>query len=358
VAVTDARGVDLVTGEDRSELLRQARPGRRRPLYRRNRAVIARPSDDRRYWFLLFIPRDRVSWWFFLPGQLWVVGASVLLCWVLAYHLTSPVRRMQKVAERFGEGDFSARIGSRRKDELGKLARALDAMAARIQTLLAAERRLLADISHELRSPLARLGVAVELARSGPNPAAALDRIQKESDRLNSLVGELLQVTRAEGDPSARRSEPVSLDALLGSIVEDAQMEAGARGCAVHFSETAAVTAPGDPELLRRAAENVIRNAVRYAPQGTSVQVALHADDGRARISVRDFGPGVPEEALPQIFNPFYRVESGRDRASGGVGLGLAIAKRAVELHGGTVSARNASPGLLVEITLPRSSET
>jgi two-component system sensor histidine kinase CpxA len=265
---------------------------------------------------------------------------------------------MQKVAERFGEGDFSARIGSRRKDELGKLARALDAMAARIQTLLAAERRLLADISHELRSPLARLGVAVELARSGPNPAAALDRIQKESDRLNSLVGELLQVTRAEGDPSARRSEPVSLDALLGSIIDDAQVEAGARGCAVHFSETAAVTAPGDPELLRRAAENVIRNAVRYTPQGTSVQVALHADDGRARISVRDFGPGVPEEALPQIFNPFYRVESGRDRASGGVGLGLAIAKRAVELHGGTVSARNADPGLLVEITLPRSRET
>jgi two-component system sensor histidine kinase CpxA len=357
VAVTDARGIDLITGEERGDLLREARPGRRRPFYRRNRAVIARPSEDRQYWFLLFIPRDRVSWWFFLPGQLWVVGASVLLCWVLAYHLTSPVRRMQKVAERFGEGDFSARIGSRRKDELGKLARALDAMAGRIQTLLAAERRLLADISHELRSPLARLGVAVELARSGPNPAAALDRIQKESDRLNSLVGELLQVTRAEGDPAARRSDPVALDALLGSIVEDAQVEAGARGSEVRLTAAPPVLAPGDPELLRRAAENVIRNAVRYAPPGTSVEVALRADNGVARIAVRDFGPGVPEEALPQIFNPFYRVESDRDRASGGVGLGLAIAKRAVELHGGTVSARNASPGLLVEITLPRSRE-
>lgn len=356
VIVTNARGIDLITGEDRSDLLRAARPGRRgRPFYRRNRAVIARASEDRRYWLVLFIPRERVAWWQFLPQQLWVVGASVLLCWVLAYHLTSPVRRMQKLAERFSQGDFSARIDSRRKDELGKLARMLDAMAGRIQTLLGAERRLLADISHELRSPLARLGVAVELARSGSNPASALDRIQKESERLNAMVGELLQMTRAEGDPLARRFDPVALDALLRDIVEDAQVEAGARGSQVRLTSAAPVTALGDAELLRRAVENVVRNAVRFAPPGTAIDVDLLADRGAARIRVRDFGPGVPDEGLPQIFNPFYRVASDRDRASGGVGLGLAIARRAVDLHGGTITAQNASPGLLVEITLPPS---
>lgn len=353
VAFTDARGIDLVTGEDRRDLLRDARRGRRILGYRRNRAVIARPSDDRKYWFLLFIPQERVAWWFLLPQQLWVVGATVLLCWVLAYHLTSPVRRMQKVAERFGQGDFTARIDSRRKDELGQLARTLDAMAGRIEVLLAAERRLLADISHELRSPLARLGVAVELARTGSSREAALDRIQKESERLNSLVGELLQVTRAEADPAARRFELVALDSLLTTIVEDAQVEAGARGCEVRLTVKSPVSIPGDAELLRRAAENIIRNAVRYAPAATAVEVTLERAGDHARICVRDHGPGVPEEALPQIFNAFYRVDTHRDRASGGVGLGLAIAKRAIELHGGTLRARNADPGLLVEISLP-----
>jgi two-component system sensor histidine kinase CpxA len=319
--------------------------------------VVARPSEDRQYWLLVFIPRERVAWWSFLPQQLWVIAAIVLLCWVLAYHLTSPVRRMQKVAERFSLGDFSARVNSHRKDELGQLARTLDAMAGRIQTLLTAERRLLGDISHELRSPLARLGVAVELARSGRNRDAALDRIQKESDRLNALVGELLQVTRAEADPSAGRFDPVALNELLGVITEDAQVEAGARGSHVHLSTAPPVTVRGDPELFRRAIENIVRNAVRYAPPGTAVEVALHAESGSARISVRDFGPGVPEEALPQIFDPFYRVESDRNRASGGVGLGLSIAKRALELHGGALSARNAHPGLLVEVILPHSAD-
>jgi two-component system sensor histidine kinase CpxA len=349
--LADGRGIDLVTGEDRRELLRMARRGRAAP--RRNRAVIARPSDDRKYWFILFIPRERVGWWALLPRYLWLMGATTLLCWVLAYHLTSPVRRMQKIAERFGRGDFGARIDSRRKDELGKLARTLDAMAGRIQTLLAAERRLLLDISHELRSPLARLGVAVELARSGPQRDAALDRIQKESERLNALVGELLQVTRAEADPSARRTEMVPLDALLSAVVDDARVEAHARGCEVTFSAASPVTVPGDPELLRRATENVIRNAVRYAPPDSAVEVAVEKRFENAHISVRDYGPGVPEDALPQIFNAFYRVDSDRNRASGGAGLGLAIAKRAVVLHGGRIGARNAHPGLLVELELP-----
>jgi two-component system sensor histidine kinase CpxA len=226
-------------------------------------------------------------------------------------------------------------------------------MAGRIETLLAAERRLLADISHELRSPLARLGVAVELARSGEDREAALNRIQKESDRLNALVGQLLQVTRAEGDPNSLRRNRVRLDDLLQQLVDDAHIEAAARGCSIAYGRGEPVTVEGDPELLRRAVENVIRNAIRYSPKEAPIEVTVGRNDGKALVDVRDHGPGVPEEALPRLFDPFYRVETDRDRASGGIGLGLSIARRAVELHKGAIRARNAHPGLEVELELP-----
>jgi two-component system sensor histidine kinase CpxA len=245
---------------------------------------------------------------------------------------------------------LQARVDLRRKDELGKLARAFNQMADRIQTLLTAERRLLQDISHELRSPLARLSVAIELARTDDNPEPHLNRIQKEADRLNTLVGELLQVTRAEGDPAARRVERVPLDRVVREVVDDARIEAEARGCNVHFTAGKPVIVSGDAELLRRAIENIVRNAIRYTPAGSSVDVAVRED---GHIVVRDYGPGVPEEALTRIFDPFYRVGEDRDRSSGGVGLGLAIARRAVELHHGHISARNAGPGLEVDVALP-----
>jgi two-component system sensor histidine kinase CpxA len=251
--------------------------------------------------------------------------------------------------ERFGQGDLAARAELGRRDELGELAATFNRMADRIQTLLAAERRLLLDISHELRSPLARLGVAVELARSGEDRGPTLDRIQKEADRLNALVGELLQVTRAEGDSASLRHETIRLDELARDIVETNRIEATARGCELKLELSGAAPVEGEPELLRRAMENVIRNAIRHAPAGSAVEVAVHG----ASISVRDHGPGVPERELGRIFDPFYRVENDRDRSSGGVGLGLAIARRAVELHKGAIRARNANPGLLVEITLP-----
>jgi two-component system sensor histidine kinase CpxA len=227
-------------------------------------------------------------------------------------------------------------------------------MADRIQNLVAAQRRLLLDISHELRSPLARLGVAVELARSGDNRDAALDRIQKESERLNTLVGELLQVTRAEVDPNALRAQPVRLDQLLAEVVDDCSIEATARECALVLDGPSGVTIQGDAELLRRATENVIRNAIRYAPPKSRIEVRLRPSGESVVIEVRDYGPGVPEEALTHIFDPFYRVEGDRNRESGGVGLGLAIAKRAIELHKGNLRARNANPGLLVELELPK----
>ena len=348
--LTDARGRDLVTGEDRSDLIDA---GRRRAFYRGNRSVVARKTPNGRYWFILSIAGEDTPERMFPTGQLWVLTVVVVLSYLLARYLTAPLRALQTALEKFGQGDFSARTGSKRRDELGQLARTFDRMAERIQNLVGAQRRLLLDISHELRSPLARLGVAVELARSGENRDAALDRIQKEADRLNTLVDELLQVTRAEVDPNALRAQPVRLDDLLAGVVSDCAIEASARGCSVVLQASGPVTISGDPELLRRAAENVIRNAIRYAPQGTAVEVRLETAGSKARVQVRDYGPGVPEEALDHIFDAFYRVEGDRNRGSGGVGLGLSIARRAVELHKGTLRARNANPGLLVEMDLP-----
>jgi signal transduction histidine kinase len=209
------------------------------------------------------------------------------------------------------------------------------------------------DISHELRSPLARLSVAVELARSGEDAESHLNRIQKEADRLNSLVGELLQVTRAEGDPSQQRWEDVRLDTLVAEVVDDCSFEAEARGCHVELTEKRQTELSGDPELLRRAVENVVRNAIRYSPPGTTVEVSVHNGSDQVAVTVRDCGPGVPEDSLARIFDPFYRVDTDRNRTSGGVGLGLAIAKRAVELHKGRLWAINASPGLMVKMEMP-----
>jgi signal transduction histidine kinase len=350
--LTDAAGRDLLTNQDRSALIRHVR---RRALYEffRVESVVARLSEDGRYWFFFIVPRTPVGTWFLQPEHLFVMAAAVLFCYWLAMYLTKPVRTLQKAVERFGHGDLSARVGATRQDELGELARAFDRMAGRIETLLTAERRLLLDISHELRSPLARLAVAVELARSGEDLDPALNRIQKEADRLNSLVGQLLQVTRAEGDPGSLPREPVRLDELVSQLVDDSSLEAASHGCRLQYQPGEPVTVEGDAELLRRAVENVLRNAIRHAPPNTAVEVKLARNDGRALVDIRDYGPGVPEEALPRLFDPFYRVETDRNRTSGGIGLGLSIARRAIELHKGTIRARNAGPGLEVELNLP-----
>ena len=254
--------------------------------------------------------------------------------------------------ERFGQGDFSARVNSRRSDEFGQLARTVDQMAERIDQLLKSQKRLLQDISHELRSPLARLGVAVELARGGGDATTALNRVEREADRLNTLVGELIQVTRAEGDPDGLATEAVQLDDLVRVILDDVHIEAERRQVTL-VPSIAAVEIQGNPELLRRAIENIVRNAIRYSPEQSRVDVSLESYPDSTRVSVRDYGSGVPPEALASIFDPFYRVEKDRGRTSGGVGLGLAIAKRAVELHRGRMSATNVSPGLRVEIEIP-----
>ncbi len=350
--LTDESGRDLLTNQDRSDLLRRTRHRVSYPFFRSGN-LVGSAAEDGRYWFFFLEPRVSVGSWFLLPEHIFVIVAGVLLCYWLAWHLSSPVRDLQKAVERFGRGDFSVRVHSNRRDEIGRLARAFNRMANRIETLLTAERRLLLDISHELRSPLARLGVAVELARSGDDLQTALNRIQRESDRLNALVTQLLQVTRAEGDPSYLHREPVRLDDLVKQVLDDSSIEADAHGCELKYNAVEPATVEGDPELLRRAVENVVRNAIRYAPRQSSVEVSLARHDGHAVLDVRDHGPGVPEDALPHIFDAFYRVETDRARSSGGIGLGLSIARRAIELTKGSIRARNAHPGLEVEIELP-----
>lgn len=350
--LVDATGHDVVTGEDRSELLQIA--GRTNGLRRDGdgRVILVHQSSDGRYRMVIAaIPpvglRD------FLPYFVLILAAVAFVCWLLALGIASPVREMVSVVNEFGRGQLNVRAQMKRQDEIGDLGRAFNMMADRIETLVTAERRLLQDVSHELRSPLTRLSMAIELSRTAPDREAAANRLQREADRLKHLVGALLDATWLEGDSGARLDGVVNVPGVVWSVVGDCELEAQSRGCRLAVETISARQMAGNFELLRRAFENVLRNAIRYAPTGTLVEVLCEERGTHVVVSVRDFGPGVPEDALPQLGNPFYRVDSSRDPSTGGVGLGLAIARRAVQLHHGEWSVENAHPGLRVTMTIP-----
>jgi two-component system sensor histidine kinase CpxA len=351
--LTDAGGRDLVDGSDRSKLLQSIGHGPVVRLPDGRMAIMTRPRDGRFRFLWVLQP------WFGQPSAspfiAVVIAINAVMGAILAIYLSLPLRRLRRVMDRFGRGDLRARVDSRRRDEIGVVSREFDLLAERVETLVTAERRFLQDVSHELRSPLTRLDVAVDLAIKREDRGPLLERIRRDVTRLSALVGELLHLTRAEGDPSARVLEAVRPADLLRVLVEDCSIEAEAKGCRMELRAGWPDAIRGDAELLRRAFENVIRNAIRHAPEGTPVEVSLEPCGQGAKVVVRDFGPGVPVGALSSIFDPFFRVEGDRSRGSGGVGLGLAIARRAVAIHDGRITARNAEPGLSVEIVLPGS---
>ncbi len=230
-----------------------------------------------------------------------------------------------------------------------------DAMAERLRGLLESQRQLLRDVSHELRSPLARLQIALGLARRpNANLEQEFDRIEQETQRLDELIGEILSLSRLEDPARELIAEPVNLEELLETLTENARVEAEPRWVRVELQSPQPLTVAGDRELLFRALENVVRNAVSYSPHGSAVVLSGRQQDQQAVIQITDQGPGVPPDLLERIFEPFFRVGKARDRASGGHGIGLAITARVAALHGGSVRARNLpSGGLQVEITLP-----
>ncbi len=296
-------------------------------------------------------------------GIFLVVGGAV--CYLLAWRLTTPIRRLRRTVQQLAKGDLSARTGMNtmhKGDEIADLGCEFDRMAEQIEGLLTAQKQLVRDVSHELRSPLARLQVALELARRNA-PAVtepALGRIEQEAERLNGMIGELLTLSLLENGSPLPSQTVVDLREMVTEVVQDTDFEAAGTGRQVQLGGDGHGTVKGNRELLRRALENVVRNAIRYTPPDSTVSVQLLTGEPHGLlIRVRDHGPGVPENALDAIFQPFYRVAEARDRQSGGSGIGLAITYRTIRLHGGTVTARNhPDGGLVVEISLPTIPET
>jgi signal transduction histidine kinase len=352
----DARGVDVLTGENRAAFLPPA-PRTEWRTHANGHYIKAQRSPDGEFWIVNTGLSEGPHLWTFLPFYFLVIGAAGVLCWLASAGVVSPIRKIAASITAFGQGELSVRVQTGRQDEIGQLGRSFNQMAERLQRLIVSERRLLGDISHELRSPLARLKFAVKLARTSADNKAALDRIERDVDRIASLVADIVDITFIESDPAARSKKLERTGEIVDEVVRDCAVEAEMRGCRIAVNGRLAGRVQGNRELLRRAVENVLRNAIRYSPEHSTIDVSLSEDASSAFVAVRDYGPGVPEDALTRIFDPFFRVEEARDAMSGGSGLGLSIAKQAAQVHRGTIVAENASPGLRVQIAIPLYSE-
>jgi two-component system sensor histidine kinase CpxA len=291
-----------------------------------------------------------------------VIGVAGMFCFVLARHIAAPIDRLRSATKKIAHEHLETRVDHavlNRGDELADLGHDFNGMADRIETLVTAQRQLLADVSHALRSPLARLNLALGLARRHSVPAIGehLDRIELETERLNTLIGQLLTMARVDSGVGLERRSVFDIAALVDEVAMDADYEARARGCVVVVSGQRDCLVSGASDLIRGAVENVVRNAVRHTADDTRVEIALESrDNGHGPtvvISVRDRGPGVPEKVVPRLFVPFYRGPQ-TDNSKSGTGLGLAITRRIFEVHGGTATAANADGGgLVVSLALP-----
>lgn len=297
-------------------------------------------------------------------GHVWI-GLALLalilsgaICWLIAGHITRPVVSLQASARRLAEGQLEERVAenlTRRGDELGLLAREFNSMSAQIQEQLASKEMLLRDISHEFRSPLTRLRVAAGLARVKADKVDDyLERIERDIERLDRLIDDTLRFSMVGTPGLTLPVETEDLVALVGEAFHDAEIEAQDKGVDLLWQQAAPTCLPINQDLMYRAVDNVLRNAIRHSPSGGVIRVAVSFDGGFARVVIEDEGPGVPDADLERIFEAFYRVSKARERQTGGAGLGLALTARVAALHGGVVAARNRKPhGLSVIISLP-----
>jgi signal transduction histidine kinase len=301
------------------------------------------------------------SWWVRASLLGVALALSGFVSYLLARSISTPVRRLQSAAHTLSAGNLNARAGpevTKRRDELGALGREFDSMAERLGALIAARQRLLRDISHELRSPLARMEMAIGLARQEPATThEQLDRVQRESERLDQLIGHILEYARLERDPATVKFEDLDVAELTRQIVHDAEFESQSPPGRLRLTSDDTVQMKGDAQVLHSAIDNVVRNALLHGDARLPIKVTVEHDTAAdvVRISVRDHGVGVREEDLPHIFEPFYRAGAmdSKHVSTEGTGIGLAITQRAAALHGGEVAARNAEGGgLVVTITL------
>jgi len=337
--------------------------------------VIAMPvrSDNGVPYVLLFENRYKTALQLYglLPGYTTICISGVVTLF-LAVLVVLPIRRLRQASTRIAEGALDTRVSQGRitsklisvfhlTDDLDGLMVDFNSMADRIQSLVVAQRMLLRDISHELRSPLARLNLALGLAREGRKESIGehLNRIELESSRLNTLIGQILSLAYVENLDSLFPREVFSLNRMVEELLPDVSYEAEGMGRGVELLVVQDSMVKGDTVLLRQALENVVRNAIRYSPPGKMVQIELTQQESTggpvAVLCVTDSGPGIPEDQLETVFKPFYRVGNQRHNTQDGYGIGLAIASRAMALHAGTISARNLTerPGLCVTLMLP-----
>lgn len=288
---------------------------------------------------------------------------SFILCWLLARSLSKPISDISKTALKFGEGELNLRLDkqAKRGDELGHLAQSFNHMADKLEQSMSAQQRLIGDVSHELRSPLTRMQMALALAQSNfdkpDNLKKNIERCELEVSRLDGMIGDVLALSRLESALLEPRLEPCSLPELIKILVDDANFVATEKNVTVAFNHEQEPTIKADSQLLASALGNIINNAVKYSPENANVIVNLSKQATGWKITVQDQGHGVPQEALTQLFEPFYRVADARDRSTGGTGLGLAIAKQAIKAHNGNIFAENANnqgdSGLIVTVELP-----
>jgi len=328
-------------------------------------------TSGQRFRFVVSVHRQEHTWYgdllhFAFPQLPVSIAVGGLTTFVLVMIFTRPVIRLREAARELAHGRLNTRVKESRRasflsgDEFDALVHDFNHMAERLESLVNAQKMLLRDVSHELRSPLARVSVALELSRDDADPTmnTHLDRIQRETERLNQLIGQLLTLSSIEANEGEIEGERISLNELIEEIIPDANYEARQRQCTVEFENGAKLEVHGRRELIYRAIENVVRNAIRYTDPGTSVDIKTarvrEGTKNLAVVEVTDHGPGIPEEEVQSIFRPFYRIDPSRSSHTGGFGVGLAIADRAVRLHRGEIRALNTpSGGLTIEIRIP-----